>query len=267
MLQARISVPLLPFSEDVKTAIPLAAGCGAEGIQLDLRQQFSQREFGDTARRQVLHLMQENGLAVASGTFPLRSPLAAAERLDERLQALQQAMQLLAQFKGRSLTLRVGRVPARDDEPAERDTLITILNDLASTGNHLGVVLMLLPSGDDSAEMLSLISEVRSGPVQVAADPAGWLLHGQNPAQQLRSLHAVIGHVEVRDAVRDVDGSGREVPVGRGELDWDELAALFDEIGYHGWFHVNRTVGEQRAQDIRRAVSYLRQLFPGSTQS
>jgi sugar phosphate isomerase/epimerase len=59
-----------------------------------------------------------------------------------------------------------------------------------------------------------------------------------------------------------VDGPGREVPVGRGETNWDEFAALLSEMDYHGWLNAERTEGNDRAGDIGRSVQYLRNLLP-----
>jgi sugar phosphate isomerase/epimerase len=67
----------------------------------------------------------------------------------------------------------------------------------------------------------------------------------------------------VRDAIREGDGSAREVPVGRGEVPWQELLAVIHELDYRGWFCVDRTQGEDRAGDAARAIQYLRSLELG----
>lgn len=260
MLPARFSISTAPLGLPLKASLDHAAKSGAQGVQVDLRQEISPRDYGETARRQLLHTLKERGLQLASASFPLRSPLTARDHLDERLAAVREAIEFAGLLKVRLLTLRAGRIPA-EDQREERELLISLLSELAQAGNRHGVVLALLPAGDDPADLKALLEAVKTGPVQVVADPAAWLMHGQKPAAQLRDLHAVIGLFEVRDAVRDVDGSGREVPVGRGELDWDELAALIGEIGYTGWLNVTRTAGEDRAGDVSRAVRYLKNVF------
>jgi sugar phosphate isomerase/epimerase len=69
-------------------------------------------------------------------------------------------------------------------------------------------------------------------------------------------------HVRVRDGLRDTDGAGVEVPVGRGEVDWDELLAALAEINFAGWMTPDRTSGEDMAADAARAVSYVRNAMP-----
>lgn len=67
----------------------------------------------------------------------------------------------------------------------------------------------------------------------------------------------------VRDAIREGDGASTEVPLGRGEVPWQELLAVIYELNYRGWFCVDRTQGEDRAGDAARAVQYLRSLELG----
>jgi sugar phosphate isomerase/epimerase len=94
-------------------------------------------------------------------------------------------------------------------------------------------------------------------------DPAALVLARQDPAQAIRELHDLVAHVQVRDAIRDVDGLGTEVPVGRGEVDWDELLALLEEARYRQWFTVERTQGDDKLGDSARAVQFLKQVARG----
>lgn len=261
MFRARISVATQSLGLPLRRAIEFAMECRAGGVQFDLRNQLLPRDFGDTARRQLLHELRERDLEPASGTFRLRSPLASQSRLDERLQAIRQAITFAAQLKIRLLTIRPGRIPSTE-QAAERDMLIAIVSDLATHGNREGVVLGLLPSGDSADRMLPFVESIRTGPVVAVADVASWALSGQSVSNQMRTLHAVIGHIEVRDAVRDQDGTGKEVPVGRGEIDWDEVAGLLEEMGYSAWLNVDRTSGAHPDEDIANAVKYLQNLLP-----
>lgn len=86
-------------------------------------------------------------------------------------------------------------------------------------------------------------------------------MNGQSVTKQLRELHPHIGHFEIRDGIADVDGHGREVALGRGEIDWDEAVALIGEMEYAGWLNVDRQEGQDRAGDALRAVAYLRQVL------
>jgi len=69
--------------------------------------------------------------------------------------------------------------------------------------------------------------------------------------------------VWARDAVRASDGSFREVPVGRGEVVWDEMLAVLAEAEYPGWLTAGASGGDDPADDATRAVSILRTIAAG----
>ncbi|WP_437223912.1 sugar phosphate isomerase/epimerase family protein [Planctomicrobium sp. SH661] len=261
MFRAKISVAMRAFSSDLRRALQTVMQIGAQGVQFDLRNDVTPAQYGDTARRQLLHYLNERGLQIASGHFPLRSPLAATERMGERIKALNDAIEFASKLKIRTLTLRAGRIPSEEDQESVK-TLQGVLSELAGHGNRVGVTLSLIPCGDTAAEMRQLVDSVKTGPVTVDADLGAWVLNRQPIVAQLRELHDLIGHFEIRDAIRDYDGRGKEVPVGRGEVDWDEVAALIEEMGYNGWLNVDRQEGSDQAGDIERAVKYLKNLLP-----
>jgi sugar phosphate isomerase/epimerase len=165
-------------------------------------------------------------------------------------------------LRSRALTVRAGRLPEESDA-AGLARLRDVLRDLSRYGNHIGVVLALTSAGDPPAVLVNLISEIKDGPLGIDFDPAGCALAGRSAAAHLREAHRGVTHVQVRDAIRDTDGTGREVPVGRGEVDWPEILALLGEIAYTGWLTVRRTSGEDVPGDCVRAVTFLRSVAAG----
>lgn len=257
MHNLRIAVATASFRQPLRAAINTAARCAATGVQLDARNELKPGELGETGRRQLLYELGERNMSVASLTFPLRRSLIDPERIDARIDAVRKAMELAAQLKARVLTCPVGRIPP-DAESDEFQRLLTVLSDLARYGNHIGVTFSITPAADEPARLLSLISSIHEGPLGVDFDCAGCVLSRQDPAAALRELHAVVSHVQIRDAVRNVDGVGREAAVGRGEVDWDLILALLDEMNYGGWLTVRRTEGDDPAGDCDRAITFLR---------
>lgn len=261
MFRVKISVATYEFDQEIRSALHTAMKIGAQGVQFDLRQQLRPAEYGDTARRQILNYLSERNLQVASTHFSLRTSLFEKQRLDERLEAVRNAIVFASQLKSRVLTLRIGRLPA-ETAPEYKDLIIPVCNDLATQANHYGVTICLIPAGDPADALLNFLEHIKTGPIAIDADLGGWVLSGRSTSEQLRSLNEVIGQVEIRDAVRDVDGVGEEVPVGRGEIDWDEVAALLAEMDYSGWLNVRRSSGTDKVGDSMRAIQYLRNLIP-----
>ncbi|MNJ03524.1 L-ribulose-5-phosphate 3-epimerase UlaE [compost metagenome] len=50
----------------------------------------------------------------------------------------------------------------------------------------------------------------------------------------------------------------REVPLGEGKVDFDAYFAALAEIGYKGYLTIEREVGANPEEDIRRAVQFIK---------
>ena len=257
-----IAVATRRFQQPLKQSLQTAAQMGAGGVQLDVRNELKPSELSDTGCRQLLHYLDELTLDVSSLNFASQRRLFDLDRLEVRLEAVRTAMQLAYQMQARILTVQIGRIP-QDPESPDSQMLSEILNDLTKFGNHIGCTLLITPSGDSAESLLQLISTVTQGPIGINFDPALFIFSGHNPLEALRVLHPSFMHLQVRDAVSDIDGNGLEVPVGRGEVDWDEFLALLEEAGYQGWLTVDRTQGDDKTGDIARTVQFLRNMTFG----
>ncbi len=264
MNSLRIAVAASCLNLPLREILPAAAEIGAQGLQFDARNDLRPDELSETGRRQFLKVMAESNLAVSSLSFASRRSLHNLEDLDRRIAAIKTAMQFAAHLGTQVLTLRAGRIPS-DPESIGYLTLRDVMNDIVRHGNHIGVVAALTPCGDSPAELSRLLNDITTGPVGIDFDPAGLVITGHSPVKAVRELHQWVFHIQARDGLQDVDGSGIEVPLGRGELDWQEFIATLDEINYRGWITATRTTGEDRAGDVARAIKYLRSLKPRKT--
>jgi sugar phosphate isomerase/epimerase len=262
MLPLKFAAAARCFPGDLKQSLQAIARVGVRGVQFDARSELKPSEFSETGRRQLLHHLDELGLKVASLNFPVRRGLADPQELEARVAAVKRAMEFSAQLQARVVTLRAGRIP---DDPESKPYILLrdVLNDLCRHGNHVGTTLAITPTSDSALALRRLFSDVREGPIGVHFDPAVFVMSGQSVADSMRALHDVLVQVQVRDAIRDVDGGGQEVPVGRGEVDWEEFLALVAEASYRGWLVVDRTRGEDQSGDVARAVQYLQVVAQG----
>jgi sugar phosphate isomerase/epimerase len=232
---------------------------GAKAVQIDARNELKPSELSETGRRQFLHWLREIGLTVASLHFPTRRTFFEPDQLDARVAAVKRTMEFAFQLKARVVTVRVGRIPEDEDSPSFQ-LLLDVLNDLVRHGNHIGCVLALTPCNDTPERLAQTVSHVVEGALGINFDPAVFVMSSQDPVAAFRSLHKSVTHIQVRDAIRDVDGGGTEVPVGRGEVVWDELLSMIDDSGFPGWTTVARTTGDDKHDDTARAVQFIKQV-------
>ncbi len=256
MTRLRFAVATSRFGRPLRDIPRLAADTGAAGVQFDARTELRPDDLSETGRRQLLHALAERELSVASLRLPLRRPLYDLEHLDARIAALKQAMQFAWDLKARIVTCQIGRIPA-DSATSEHQRLQEVLEDLASYGNHVGITLSITPAGDSAEELRTLLGGITTGPLGIDFDPAACVLSRQHPGNTLRDLHSLVTHITIRDALGMREGGGREVPVGRGEVDWDLQVAQYDEMNYKGWLSVLRHEGDDPAGDAARAITYL----------
>ena len=262
MPRFRIAVATAPFRLPLKEAISTAAQIGAEGIQFDIAREVTPTEFGTTALKQLVHYVEERNLKVATATYSLTRPLYDFEAIDTRVHALTEAMELAARLKLRQLTIRVGRIPD-EATSSEYVRMVEVLRDLARLGNRIGVVPCLTPSEDASQTLIEVCQSVTDGLLAIDFDPAGTVMTRRDSVQALRDLHEHVQHIQFRDGRRDVDGVGVEVPLGRGQVKWDETLALLDEMRFSLWGTVRRTTGDDRVGDCQKAIQYVRRVVMG----
>lgn len=263
MVPLRLAVANHCLGQPLRNALRAAVDLGVKGIQFDVRQELRAAELSESGRRQLLHEMSAIGVGISSFAFPTRRSFYDQDQLDDRVSALKQALEFAFQMRVRTVVARVGAIP-REKDSAEYKLLVDVLNDVARHGNRVGATMAITPSRDAAADLSALLTEVKDGPMGINFDPAIFAMSGRDPVSAFRELHAHVLHVTARDGLRDIDGTGQETALGRGEVDWIEMLALFEEAEYRGWITVDRTSGTDQLADARRAIQYLQNVATGA---
>ena len=229
---------------------------------MDLRHGLPESEFSQSGRRHLKRYLEELGLQIAAASFPTRRAFDDRTDLEARIGATSRALAFAHELGTDVLILGVRSLAAEPEDEAH-GLLVDVLNDLARQGNHVGTVPTISTSGTSPAAVLELVQQIDGGPVGVDLDPAALTGHGADAVAAFRLLWDFVRHVRVRDAIREAKGQFREVPMGRGEVVWDEMLAVLDEAEYGGWLTATRMEGEDRAGDVARAVAWVRAVALG----
>ncbi len=255
MSRLKLAVATRSFGKPLKKAIRSAAEIGAQGVQLDAQNEVSSASFGASADRHFRKYLEEFNLSVSSLRLPARHALMEPEFLDQRVATIKSALEFSWRIRSPLLIIHPGTIQTGDG--GNFSDICEILNDLAGFASHIGTDLSIACE-NNSPEMISeLISEVRSGQLGVELDTAEMIFNNQNPEALIRALHPWIKTYRLRDAIREMDKSGIEVPLGQGMVMWDEILPLISETGYQGWLTLDRTQGDQKLRDCHHAISYL----------
>ncbi|HBN77029.1 MAG TPA: hypothetical protein DD473_14675 [Planctomycetaceae bacterium] len=254
-MENQFSVTTSSLNLPLKAALKLIAQLPVSGIRCDARTELKPREISQTGKRDLLKALNEYGLKMTALNFTIRRSFFEEADLDARIAATREAMELTAQLKARHLCLKIGEIP--DPEHRSYSVLQQSIDDLARYGNHIGVVLTIIPIGKSPQVLKEFLATIRSGPTAIDFDPSRYMLGGHDPIDALRELYQSIEQFTARDAVRDYSGGGEETQLGRGEIVWDVMLATLFEVGYRGSLNIQRTAGENRFEDIKNAIGYL----------
>ncbi|MDG2389449.1 MAG: sugar phosphate isomerase/epimerase [Planctomycetaceae bacterium] len=261
-MKFQYALPTRCLSTNLKQALLAAARLKVAGVQLDVRQEVSPDQMGNTAIRDFKNRLNEMNLKVASGAFPMRQAIYDPQWIEQRLEALRAAMTFCYQLGTDVLTVRPGRLPDPEQRPAEWQILCEVLNELAQFGNHSGVTLCLSLSMEFPTRVRQLLQAVTEGSLGINFDPLSVMAAEGDLMNLFREFHVDVKHVRARDGIRNIDDEIEESPLGMGGVDWPQFLALLHEADYQGWIVIDRTSGEDRAGDLSVGLSYLRELSP-----
>lgn len=255
MSRMKLAVATRCFSMPMKRAIKSAAEIGARGIQLDAQNEVSPASFGASGDRHFRKYLEEFNLSIASLRLPSRHALTESEFLDQRVASIKSALEFAWRLKSPLLIIHPGTI--QTGTTGNFANVCEVLNDLAQFASHIGTELCIACENNSPSIILELISEVHSGPIGVELDTAEMIFNNHDPESTIRELHSAIKTYRLRDAIREMDKGGIEVPLGQGMVMWDQFLPLVSETGYQSWLTVDRTQGDQRREDCQRAISYL----------
>lgn len=245
----------------LRRALETAAELGAEGVEIDVRNELRIGDFSQTALRQFRRVLEDQRLKVLAVAFPTRRPIDDPEDLERRLLATREAMTFAYKIGAQVLIGRVGSI-ASSEEVEPTASQLEALTVLGAHGEHAGARFAFASNADPTAQR-GLIDRVGEGAVGAALHPPSLIGAGHDPTEAAAVLGSRVLHVHAADAVREptvADGGATEVQLGRGEADLPSLLATLDERGYHGPLTLERRNASDPVASLRDAVAYLRAL-------
>jgi sugar phosphate isomerase/epimerase len=246
----------------LRSAVEQAAKWGVEGVQADGVGPLSAHNLSDTGRREFRNLLKSFNLELSAIGCPIRRGLDVADELDRRIDTLQKTMQLAYDLGAKKIVVPCPKLPTDPLSPAAL-TLRESLTALTRFGDRVGCLVCLEAGLDDGPKLREYLKTFDTGSLAVNFDPANFLVNGHDPLASAVALAGVIAHTHARDARRSSVGSGpEEVAVGAGDIEWMAYVATLESIDYRGYLTVERTVGDNRLNDVAASVRFLRRFAP-----
>jgi L-ribulose-5-phosphate 3-epimerase len=274
----KISVMLHNLKMEPYEGLKKIVEMGVQGVHLSIgRGVFAPENLDAQQRKDLREHIASLGLelsATSAGGVDLANP----EDMENKIAWMKGIMDLTRDLGTDICQSHAGIVPADEDEPNWR-SMVEGCKVLAEYGEETGVVLALETGPEPPEIMARLIEAVNSPALRINYDPANFviwpaLLSERNnvpydkekalaefkPVEGVKILGPYIVHTHAKDALVHENGKRQEVPLGEGWIDWPRYIELLKEVGYDGYFAIERETGADPVGDVQRAVDFLKSL-------
>lgn len=276
----KIGVLVESFRKPLMEALDAAAEMGLQGVQIGMKKEFL--DYTDEQLNEIREKCRANKLEISAvcGDFG-GDPFHVEGEGMERAELLCRIADIAVKLGTKVITTHIGVVPEDRNDPVY-PLMIKSIGYAAEYSAARGVT-FAIETGPEKAEVLKMfIEDVGSKGLGVNLDPANLrMVSCVDPVHAVEVLGKYIVHTHAKDGVnvspgsaaavygmRNPDGSKRvfaeapaeykEVPLGQGQVPWDEYLAALKKAGFNGFLTIERECGDDPAGDIRLAMNFLK---------
>ncbi len=282
MNHLKIGVMVESFRLSTYDGIVKAAEVGAKGIQIYTRKETHPDQLSVQQRKNLLSYIRSFGLTVSAlcgdfGGFGLEK----AEENPEKIRQIKKAIDMAVDLETNIVTTHIGTIPVDEVDPVYR-ILFNACAELAKYAEKAGVTFAIETGPEASLTLKKFIEAINSKALGVNFDPANLrMVTGEDSVYAAENLKKYIVHVHAKDGIQlqkiapvkiyhffagenpdniDIDDYFKEVPLGKGQVDFPGFINVLRGSGYDGFFTIEREVGNNPFQDIKDAVTFLENL-------
>jgi len=247
--------PMRVFEAGVKKAAQL----GAQGIQAYAT--FGALKFDGMDKskiKRVLDIVESNGLIFSAicGDFGGHGFEDKAENV-QKVENSKRVLDLAKEFGCDIVTTHIGTVPGEECE--KKDIMRAACRELAVYADSIGSAFAVETGPETCALLGDFLDSLGAMGVRVNFDPANLVMCvADDPVKGVETLKKYIVHTHAKDGVMVGSREGyREMPLGQGDVDWDNYLLALNKIGYKGFLTIEREVGDNPEADIKLAKDFL----------
>lgn len=272
-----IGIMMDSLRTDNRTAIETAAKMGAKGLQMYATKGGNSPEnLNGEKRRELLDMVKSNGLCFSALCGDLGEGFWRKERNPQLIEKSKRILELAKKLETNVVTTHIGVIP--EDKSCDRYKIMQeACYELSRYADSLDAHFAIETGPEIAKTLKEFLDSLNSTGVAVNLDPANFVMvTGDDPVQAVYTLKDYIVHTHAKDGRRlfekspEViygvveetelvnDRSFEELPLGLGDVDFDNYLKALDEIGYRGFLTIEREVGENPKADIETAIAFLK---------
>ena len=261
--------------------IEIAASLGLQGVQIYATTgEFSPETLTESKKAEYKDLLKKKNLVISAlcgdmGGYGFERE----EDNAERIQKTKAIVDLAVEFGTSVVTTHIGVIPEDKTNPRYA-VMLKALTECGLYAKEKGVTLAIETGPEKAKTLLAFLKDTKGG-VGVNLDPANFtMVTGQDAVEAVYLLKDYIVHTHAKDgimldknqdptevyhafAVGGVDALNacegfKEVPLGKGQVEWKKYLSALKEIGYDGFLTIERECGADPTKDIILAVDFLK---------
>lgn len=195
---------------------------------------------------------------------PLTIGLVPRETRAARIEHIKKASDFAKQCGIQAVQTHCGFIPENPNDPVYKET-IAAMKEVVSYCKNNGQNFRYETGQETPITLVRAIQDVGLDNQGVNFDLANLILYGKaNPVDAIELLGPYVQGIHAKDGLfptnpRDL---GKEVPIGKGKVDFPRIIERLKQLNYQGAVTIEREIsGPQQTADVREAKAYLEKLI------
>lgn len=254
-----IGAMLESFRLPVDEALDRAASIGAAGIQVyTTKGERAPENMNNAARREFLDKVKSRGLVISALCGDLGKGFTDPVLNPSLIEKSKRILDLAVDLQTNIVTTHIGRVP--EDKNCDTYKIMQeACHELAEYADSLSAHFAIETGPEPAARLREFLDTLGSTGVAVNYDPANLTMCVADDAVKgVYELKKYIVHTHAKDGLKGTEPPYKEVPLGKGDVDWNNYLAALEDVGYRGFLTIERECGDDPAADIKLAADFLK---------
>ena len=195
---------------------------------------------------------------------PLTIGLVPRETRAARIAHIKKASDFAKQCGIQAVQTHCGFIPENPNDPVYKET-IAAMKEVVGYCKNNGQNFRYETGQETPITLVRAIQDVGLDNQGVNFDLANLILYGKaNPVDAIELLGPYVQGIHAKDGLFPTDPKnlGKEVPIGKGKVDFPRIIERLKQLNYQGAVTIEREIsGPQQVADVREAKAYLEKLI------